>query len=322
MSLIRKAAIFGAAGAIGPQVAAEFARRAIPFRVIGRDKQRLDRAFGAIPGAEIWPATATDLAYATAAARGADTIVYTVGLPYPQHHLHPVLMRTTIEAAAAAGVERLVLISSVYPFGVPRTARVDEAHPRLPNSRKGEYRKQQEDLVLEAHAKGAIAGLILRLPDFYGPGADNSIAGMILRAALAGRTANWLGPAGTPHEFVYVPDTGPVIAGLAESPDCYGQAWHFAGPGPIAGVDFITRAYRAAGRSPKYRTAGRRILTVLGWFNALYREVPEMLYLQETPVLLDDSKLLARFPATRKTSYDDGIRQTLAWMRENPAPAL
>jgi hypothetical protein len=40
-----------------------------------------------------------------------------------------------------------------------------------------------------------------------------------------------------------------------------------------------------------------------------------MLYLQETPVVLDDTKLLARFPDTRKTPYDEGIRQTLEWMR-------
>jgi hypothetical protein len=41
-----------------------------------------------------------------------------------------------------------------------------------------------------------------------------------------------------------------------------------------------------------------------------------MLYLTETPVLLDDSKLRAQFPALHKTSYDEGIRQTIAWMRK------
>ena len=44
------------------------------------------------------------------------------------------------------------------------------------------------------------------------------------------------------------------------------------------------------------------------------REVVEMLYLQETPVILDDRKLLAKLPV-HKTPYDDGIRQTLEWMR-------
>ena len=48
-------------------------------------------------------------------------------------------------------------------------------------------------------------------------------------------------------------------------------------------MDFITRVYRGAGRSPKYRSVGRGILKMMGWFNPLYRELPEMLYLTETP---------------------------------------
>ncbi|HLH17976.1 MAG TPA: NAD(P)H-binding protein [Bryobacteraceae bacterium] len=311
MSTIRTAAIFGATGAIGTHLGSELDRRGIPFRAVGRRKARLEETFGALPRAEIREADAADIASATAALRGADTVFYTLGLPYPQHRLHPVLMRNTLQAAEAAGVARLVLVSSVYPFGVPRTARVAETHPRVPCSRKGEYRKQQEDLVLEAHAKGSIAASILRLPDFYGPGADLSLAHLIFQAAVQGKTATWLGPAGTPHEFVYVPDTAPVLAELAEAEDCYGQAWHFAGPGPISGIDFITRVYRAAGRAPKYRTVGPGLMKILGWFKADYAEVQEMMYLQETPVLLDDSKLLARFPETRKTPYDEGIRATL-----------
>ena len=59
-------------------------------------------------------------------------------------------MRTTLEAAAAMQVRRLVLVSSVYGYGVPRTARVAETHPREPQARKGIWRKEQEDLLLEA----------------------------------------------------------------------------------------------------------------------------------------------------------------------------
>ena len=61
------------------------------------------------------------------------------------------------------------------------------------------------------------------------------------------------------------------------------------------------RIYRAAGRSPKYRTAGAGLLKIIGWFNPLFRELPEMLYLQETPVLLDDSKLARKLGELRKT---------------------
>src|SRR6185369_8896547 len=104
--------------------------RGIPFRAVGRNRGKLEQAFGGLPHAEIFDADLSDLRSASAAARGVDTIVYTVGLPYQSHHLHPTMMRTTLEAAAAMGVERLVLVSSVYAYGVPQTSRVAETHPR------------------------------------------------------------------------------------------------------------------------------------------------------------------------------------------------
>jgi nucleoside-diphosphate-sugar epimerase len=315
MSLIRKVAIFGAAGAIGRAVASELEARGIAFRAVGRGKAKLEAAFGAMAHAEIFDADLTDLRSAGAAARGVDTVIYAVGVPYPSFQLHPAMIRTTIEAAAQTQVARLVLVSNVYSYGVPRTSRVAETHPRQPEARKGKFRKEQEDLVLDAHRQGRVQGMVVRLPDFYGPHAELSMANPIFRAALAGKTANWLGPVNAPHEYIFVPDAGPAIADLADCNECYGEAWNFAGAGTINAMDFITRVYRAAGRSPKYRSVGRGILKIMGWFNPIMAELPEMLYLQETPVLLDDSKLLAKFPALRKTPYDDGIRQTLEWMR-------
>ena len=316
-SVIQKAAIFGAAGAIGPQVAAELERRGIAFRVVGRTRASLEKTFGGMAHAEVFDADIGELRSASAAARGIDTIVYTVGLPYPSHNLHPALMRTTVEAAAAMQVKRLVLVSSVYAYGVPRSSRVAETHPRQPETRKGQYRKEQEDIALDAGSRG-IRTLVVRLPDFYGPGAGNSLANPIFRAALAGKTANWVGPINTPHEFVFVPDTGPAIVDLAECEECYGEAWNYGGPGDINTLDFITRVYQAVGRSPKYRTAGRGLLKIMGFANPLYRELIEMLYLQETPVMLDDRKLQAKFPGLKKTSYDEGIRKTLEWMKATP----
>jgi nucleoside-diphosphate-sugar epimerase len=316
MSLIQKAAIFGAGGAIGRALAVELERRGIPFRVVGRGKAKLEAAFGRMAHAEVFDADLTDLRSAGAAARGVDTILYAVGVPYTSFQLHPAMIRTCIEAASSMQVARLVLVSNVYTYGVPRTSHVAETHPREPEARKGKFRKEQEDAVLEAHRKGRVQGMVVRLPDFYGPHADLSLANPIFRAALAGKTANWLGPVNAPHEFLFVPDAGPPIVDLAGCAECYGEAWNIAGAGEINGMDFITRVYRAAGRSPKYRSVGRGMLKIMGWFSPLYRELPEMLYLQETPVLLDDAKLRAKFGAVRKTSYDEGIRRTLEWMRE------
>src|SRR5262249_45496034 len=217
VGIIENAAIFGAAGAIGPYVGAELNRRGVPFRVVGRRRAVLDKVFGSMRQAQVFEADLSDLSAASQAARGVDTIFYCVGLPYPSHRLHPELMRTTLQAAVAHHVKRIVLVSSVYSYGAPQTVRVAETHPRLPGARKGEYRKEQEDLVFNADKHGQIDGLIVRLPDFYGPGAENSLANPIFHAAIAGKTANWIGPVNTAHEFVFVPDTGPAIVELASA---------------------------------------------------------------------------------------------------------
>ncbi len=312
---MQKLAIFGASGAIGHALAPELARRGIPFRAVGRRRQTLADAFGGLPGAEIVDADLSDPSQAVRAAQGVDTIVYAVGVAFPEFDRHAPLMRTTLEAAVAAGVARLLLVTGIYSYGVPRTPRVAETHPREPESHKGQCRKRQEDLVTEAHQRGALRTMIVRLPDFYGPHTGRSLAGRIFRGALEGKTATWTGPTSTPHEFIFVPDTAPVLTELAGRDDCYGEAWNMGGAEAIPGIDFITRVYRAAGRDPDYRSVGRTMLKMAGAVNPMLKELIEMLYLQETPVILDDRKLAAKFGALKKTSYDIGIRLTLEWMR-------
>jgi nucleoside-diphosphate-sugar epimerase len=312
---MEKVAIFGAAGPIGRYVGMELDRRGVPFRAVGRTASKLEAVFGNLPHAEVVAADLSDAGGATQAARGVDTIVYTLGVPYTDFQLYPKLMRIAVDAAAAAGVQRFVLVTGVYSYGIPQTQRVAETHPRVPVAVKGQLRKEQEDILMAADERGPLRSMAVRLPDFYGPYADNSLANPIFRAALAGKTANWLGPVGPLHEFVFVPDVGPVIAELAARDDCYGEAWNFAGPGEISALAFIQKIYQAAGREPKFRSAGRTLLRLLGWFNPLMRELPEMLYLQETPVLLDDEKLRGKLGQLLKTTYDEGIRLTLEWMR-------
>src|SRR5258708_13777994 len=109
---MQNVAIFGAAGAIGRAVGAELERRGVPFRAVGRSRQSLEQAFGKMANAEIFPADLSEARSAGAAARGGDTIIYCVGLPYPLHQLHPVLMRTTLAAGKLGGVPPLGLPSS------------------------------------------------------------------------------------------------------------------------------------------------------------------------------------------------------------------
>lgn len=307
-----KVALFGAAGAIGQSIAQALAAQGQPYRVVGRSEASLRKAFDADPLAEIATWDPDSPASIKAAAAGIDTIVYLVGVNYWQFELHPQLMRKTLDGAIAAGVRNIVLIGTVYPYGRARTTPVRENHPREPHTFKGRMRKAQEDILLEAHAQGRINATVLRLPDFYGPGVEASLLHGAAVAAVRGGTADLIGPIDKPHEFVYVPDVGPVVAKLIDTPAPYGHVWHLAGAGVTTQRDMVDEMSRQAGRQVKRRVAGKTMLRVLGLFNKLLREMPEMSYLLTDPVILDDSALQRLIGPVRKTPYAEGIRRTLA----------
>jgi nucleoside-diphosphate-sugar epimerase len=167
-------AIFGATGSVGKALASEWAKSGIPFRVVSRSEEKMRSVFSRY--GELVEYRAADLgnsAAARTAAEGVDTIFYTVGVPYTQFRLHPELTRVTLDAAVAAGVRRFVLQGTVYPFGMPQHGKVDESHPRDPQTHKGRMREEQEDLVMTAHGRSGLQTTIVRAPDFYGADAES-----------------------------------------------------------------------------------------------------------------------------------------------------
>ncbi len=313
-------AIFGAAGAVGKAVAATLHQRNIPFRVVGRNRARLEAVFGRYPGAELVDADLMTVEGVRKASRGVDTIIHTAGVLYTEFEKLPPMMRASIDGAVAEGVKRIALATNVYPYGRPRTSPVKEDHPREPHTKKGQLRRQQEDLLMEAHAQGKLQALAVRFPDFYGPDAEYSFSIGMFQAALAGKTANLLGDIDLPHEFIYIPDGGPVLVDLATRDDVWGEVWHCAGAGTLTQRQFATKLFEAAGRKPKFRVAGSGMVRVLGLFDPFMRELSEMMYQwQETPLVLDDSKLRAKLGSVKKSSYEDGIRLTLEAMKARPA---
>ena len=305
-------ALFGAAGAIGQSIARALAAEGQPYRVVGRSESALRQAFGDDPLAEIVTWDPGSPASVRAAAEGIDTLVYLVGVNYWQFELHPELMRKTLDGAIAAGVRNVLLVGTVYPYGRAHGAPIREDHPREPHTFKGRMRKAQEDLLMQAHAQGRINAAVLRLPDFYGPGVTASLLHGAAVAAVRGGTADMLGPLDSPHEFVFVPDVGPVVARLVAHAGAWGRTWHLAGAGATTQRALVDEMERASGRRLKLRVAGKTLLRVIGLFDKFMREAVEMNYLMTEPVFMDDSALQGLIGPIRKTPYADGIRRTMA----------
>ena len=308
---MKKLALFGAAGAIGKSIAAACRQQNRSYRAVGRGVTELQKAYGTDSLAEIVTWNPEDPASVRSACRNVDVLVYLVGVPYDRFELHPAVMQKTLDGAIAEQVKKVVLIGTGYPYGQPQTARVAETHPREPHTFKGKMRKAQEDVLLKAHQEGRIQGLVLRLPDFYGPGVEKSFLHSLFQAAAHGGTANMLGPIDVPHEFVYVPDAGPVVLALADKQEAYGTWWNLAGPGTITQREIANTVFQLSGRPPKLRVAGKTMLRLIGLFNPIMRELVEMNYLLTNPVLMDDSALHRLLGIVPKTSYADGLRLTL-----------
>ncbi len=306
-----KIGLFGAAGATGLSIAKTLHSRGLGYRVVGRDRKRLAAAFGSDPLAELATWNPDDPASVRAAAQGIETLVYLVGIPYHRNALHPIVTQQTLDGAIAAGVRRIVLLGTVYPYGLPETSPVAETHPRNPHTFKGAKRKEQEEILMRAHAEGRIEAAILRLPDFYGPavGAASFLHPLFKAAAQGGRAA-MVGPIDTLHEFLFVPDLGPVVVDLIRNSGAYGRAWNLAGAGAITQQEAARQVFTMAGRKPNLLVLGKPSLRALGLFQPLIRELVEMHYLQTRPVLLDDTALTGLLGPIQKTTYADGLRST------------
>ncbi|WP_442514472.1 NAD-dependent epimerase/dehydratase family protein, partial [Pseudomonas promysalinigenes] len=86
--------------------------------------------------------------------------------------------------------KQVLLIGTVYTYGLPQTSPLREDHPRNPHTFKGRMRKAQEDLLMQADSTGRIRAAVLRLPDFYGPGVEASVLHGAIKAAAQGGTAD------------------------------------------------------------------------------------------------------------------------------------
>lgn len=277
-------ALFGAGGALGHALAPELERRNTPYRVVGRDAERLCREF---PNAQASAADFLTGAGVADAAAGVETIFYLAGAPYPEFFKHPIMVRNALDAARAAGVKRFVHVAPVYSYGPARARPVPETQPHLPNTRKGRFRLEQEQAVLERNAPD-FRTMVVHAPDFYGPNAELSYANAFMREAVDGKTASFIGPTDVQREFIFVPDAaGPLLA-LAMLDDAYGRCWNLGGQA-IEARDFIGLAFTAIGRPPKYRSIKKWMLQVMGVGMPLLREIAEMYYLFDSGFVLDDT---------------------------------
>ena len=236
---MEKVAIFGAAGAIGRAVARELRFREMPFRAVGRNPAAAPEAFGDMPGGR-------DSRRRPGRSRQP---------PKPRAARIPLSMLSACRThrfsspqadadhggcGGGGGSAHLA-----RDFQRLQLRRARDAHRGGDASAqsatvKGRMRKEQEDIASRPQWEGSCRAWSCACRISTDPGRTTAWATRFCARRWRARQPTGWGRR-TPHEFVYVPDTGPVIVDLASRDDCYGQSWNFAGPGEISGLAFIPR---------------------------------------------------------------------------------
>lgn len=302
----QSAAIVGATGATGIHLAAALRAANKNVRVVGRSAERLAKAF---PDAAIEKAVADalDPAALLAAIGRPDVVFDCIGLPGDHMADHPRTARNVADAVTKLGAE-CVHVSSYWAYSPLQGPVVSEDHPRLAGSPWMRYRREAEDILLEAGAA------VLHVPDFYGSHVGFSVINEALSGAARGKPMNWFGPAGNPREHIYVSDAMRIAVAVASQDSAYGRHWALPGAGPITAKRIAAIAEAHLGRRVKVRAAGLGLLRVISLFNNDLRGFMQMVPEYLKPVSYDATRLEGLIGKPTLTSYETGIPATLDWL--------
>ncbi len=317
---MKKAIVLGATGGTGAAIVEELVSRGIPVIAFGRSRSKLEQ-FAARLGNPSHLSLAVGDAFQTddveSASRGADVLFHCANIPY--HEMEERLLplgKAVMQAADRLGL-KVVVVDGIYPYGRRQEEPVTENHPKEPHTRKGRIRLRFGQMVLNGSWKQA-RPLIVRLPDYYGPTANQaSYLGGTLEAIAKGKMGFYIGNMHVPREYVYLPDAAKMIVEIAAHDDAYGQEWNIPGAGTISGNEIVRLSRAASGSTKPVIPLGKISLSLLGMFVPVMREVVEMLYLTKEPLHLSREKYERRIGPIPATSYEEGITATIRHLQSS-----
>jgi nucleoside-diphosphate-sugar epimerase len=305
--------ILGSGGSIGVPLARELSRYTNSIRLVSRHPKKIN------PTDELFPLDVNDLAGIDKAIRGSEVVYVTIGFEYNINvwrKVWPPFLQQVINSCREHKA-RLVFFDNIYMYAASSLSNMTEEAPIDPPSKKGVIRKQLQDMIMTAVANNEITALIARAADFYGPETDKSmLAETAVKNFLKGKKAQAFGNINKVHTYTYTPDAAKATALLGNTPGAYGQVWHL----PTTHQRLTTREWiemiaAELKVAPRIQMIPTWLLKMIGLFNPLLREFPEMLYQNERDYVFNSKKFEDRF-GIAATDPREGIRAMIAYLRE------
>ncbi len=254
-------------------------------------------------------ADASDPDALAAAAKGFDVIVNALNPPYHKWtEMLPVLTASVIAAARTSGATVLIP-GNVYNFGTNPPSLLSTETPQAAAKGKGALRVEMERSFRDAPS---IRTIILRGGDFIeaektGNWFDGQITNKVDKGVIT-----YPGPTDQIHAWAYLPDMARAAVELCEIRETLPRFADvpFAGFA-LTGDELITAIEAATDNTLKVKTIPWGIMSAVGLFSPVIREVIAMRYLWNKPHQLDGRALDTLLPDFKPTPLNVAMQQVL-----------
>jgi NAD dependent epimerase/dehydratase len=256
-----------------------------------------------------------DARFVAAATRDVEVVFHLaalIAIPYsyvaPQSFIDTNVSGTlhALEAARDAGARRFIQTSTSEVYGTPESLPISETHPLAAQSPYAASKVAADQLAVAFGRSFELPVVVLRPFNTYGPRqSDRAVLPTMLRQLMAGRQEIRLGRLDPRRDLTFVADTVDGFVRAATAPDIDGQVIQLG-----------------TGRSESIGELFALACSLLG-VDARAVEDPARLRPDASEVMVlqsDPSRARERLGWTATTDLEAGLRATIDWLREQPAP--
>lgn len=322
--------VTGATGLLGSHIVEQLHRRGQSVRALVRPAS--NRSWLLTQDVELAEGDVTDPASLERACRDCDVVYHAaakVGDWGPWKEFQRVTIdgtRNVVNAAVAAGVRRLVHISSISVFGYyTKDETIDETYPIGHKLYRWAYysrsKLEAERVAREAHRGGRIAVTVIRPAWIYGE-RDRATIGRLVAMIRSGK-AKILGKGDNRLNVVYAGNVAEAAVAAAALPAAAGDVYNCSNDGAITQQEYFDLLAGALGAPP----VKRRVPYRLAYFAGFVLECLGHLLKTKNPPFVtryavwlmgrrsyfsaDKARRLLNWQTT--TTYDVGVPRTIQW---------
>lgn len=212
-------------------------------------------------------------------------------------------------AAAAAGVRRLVYVSTIKVNGESTSS--DEpftaAMPPRPQDVYGQSKWQAEQMLREIAAKTGLEVVILRPPLVYGPGVRANFLAL-LRLVERGMPVP-LRRVRNRRSMLYVGNLADAIMHCLDAQPARGQTYLLSDGADISTPELVVRLAAHLGRRARFWPVPVAILRAFGILLGKRAAIDRL----TGSLLVDSGRIRSQLGWTPPYSLDEGLRETARW---------